>query len=86
MNDDTRLIRVSEELLDTFGGRTESGLRLSYEWGKPTEFVAQGGDALPIYMPVVHTTDDGMCVVKRADAEAAGLEIVTLPVITLGGR
>lgn len=57
----TRLVELSEDLVSVFGGRTDSGLALSYKWGEP--------DARGIWTPTVTTTDDGKIVVDRAEYE-----------------
>lgn len=54
-----RLIRVSADLLDLFGTRTEDGRRMTAEWGDP--------DADGIYEPVFTATDDGMTLIPVAE-------------------
>lgn len=61
-NPETRLIRVTVELMDELLTRTDDGYRLTVEWGDPYEAV--GGESL--YVPTVKTTDDGMRVVPAA--------------------
>lgn len=54
MTEGTRLIRISIELAETFGSRTEDGDRLTFDWGEPTEEVINDqGQREPIYTPTV---------------------------------
>ncbi len=64
MNDGTRLIRVSIDLLETFGSRAEDGRALSFEWNAPTEFV---NGIEPVYIPTVTMTDDGFHICREVD-------------------
>jgi len=48
----TRLVLVSENLLETIGTRTADGRRLSFEWGEPDE---NGW-----YAPSITQHDDGL--------------------------
>lgn len=65
-----RLIRIAEDLLESFGTRTDDGRKLTAEWGP---VVAYAGDSrgieCDIYEPVFTATDDGM-VVLPAEALA----------------
>ena len=62
----TRLILASENLLELFGARTDSGARLTAEWGEPDE---NGW-----YRPVFTATDDGWLDGIRAEAANAERE------------
>ena len=61
MKDETRLIRVSVDLLQFIGTRAGDGRKLSYEWGEPVEHVIsfEGGEE-PVYVPTITATDDAM--------------------------
>lgn len=48
LEDRWRLVRVSTDLLSVFGTRTETGDRITAEWGEP--------DADGIYDPIFRTT------------------------------
>ena len=57
----TRLIRVSGDLLDLIGTRTEDGRTLTYEWGEPVDWVTEDGSRgkrVPVYEPTVTAIDD----------------------------
>lgn len=57
----TRLVRVSENLIDDLLLRTVDGRLLLADWGEP--------DAGGFYEPVFRAVDDGMTVVGREEIE-----------------
>jgi hypothetical protein len=59
----TRLILASEDLLESWGTRTEDGRRITAEWGEPDEH--------GWYTPIFTATDDGMAVGLAADLALA---------------
>lgn len=76
MSEQTRLIEVTIELIDTFGGRTLDGRRLSYEWGEPTATIGdERGITRDVWTPTITATDDGMVVVERAEVAALTAEV-----------
>jgi len=66
MNETTRLIRVSIDLLDSFGTRTADGRLLAAEWGDPVASCGvEPGLVMDIYEPTFTATDDGMTLVSH---------------------
>jgi hypothetical protein len=65
-----RLILADENLLDSFGTRTISGLRISAEWGEPEP---EGW-----YVPTFTATDDGGVYIDAREQEALRLLVKTL--------
>lgn len=64
-DENTRLVRVSADLLDALGARTEDGRRLTAEWGDPIGNTANLTHDEPIYEPTITATDDGHTVVRK---------------------
>ena len=62
----TRLILASENLLESWGTRTDSGARITADWGEP---YPEGW-----YEPVFTATDDGWLDGIRAEAATAERE------------
>ena len=61
-----RLVLVaSADVLDAWGTRSNSGERITYEWGEPFATVDLDGVAVGVYEPTFRTTDDGKVVVSR---------------------
>ena len=63
----TRLIRASEDVLATFGTRTDDGRRITAEWGEPIGHCSDSDEY--IYEPTFTATDDGYSIVSTEELE-----------------